>query len=278
LASEPYETLKSLVRRENPFVNYLNRLSILQETGLRFCPKKSGLVRIKGVWLKPYKSFGLCLYTKESLWNQILLLLQSKPIPLHLRSNTRGRGENPITGKKGTLPQKIELNFTLGNKSLTLPEMLTHYRPYFGLLMAKLYGGETTETNLKLKSKKGSYLRLVQSSHVNKVLATEERFDLYNCGSKFNNLFLKLVTKSNSPDLTLITCPELKRSLKVNWTYCEKDHLTTELAEPFEQSKINSTDPASEYFKKFGELKLSKTKLQEYKTSYEENKKRNGIV
>lgn len=58
-----WEIFQLLFRGENPIIHYLNSRSLLQEAGIQLCSKKSGLVRFFSLWLKPYKSLGLTLYT-----------------------------------------------------------------------------------------------------------------------------------------------------------------------------------------------------------------------
>jgi hypothetical protein len=78
---------------------------------------------------------------------------------MNLKGATRGRGDNPIKKKQGTKPSNILLNFTVDNKRrLDLFNMINNYRPYFGLLLSKLYNGQNPSfkqgsTHLKMKPK-----------------------------------------------------------------------------------------------------------------------------
>jgi len=83
----------------------------LKEVGIQFCSQKSQWVRISGIWLRPYKSVGLELWTRITKWTQLLYYLEGKEISMNLRGSTKGRGPNPIKLKKGTTGSNKELHF-----------------------------------------------------------------------------------------------------------------------------------------------------------------------
>jgi hypothetical protein len=82
---------------------------------------------------------------------------------MNLKGATRGRGDNPVKQKQGTKPSNILLNFTVDNKRrLDLFNMINNYRPYFGLLLSKLYNGSNptySKGSTQLKMKRQSLLQ-----------------------------------------------------------------------------------------------------------------------
>jgi len=104
------------------------------------CPKKQ-INSNFGIWLLPYKSLGLKLYTSLGKLKQIFYLIMNRPIPLELSSWTRGRGANPTKGKLGIPGSRTKLEFPgyIKTKSLNLTSMLKRYKKYFGLIISILY-------------------------------------------------------------------------------------------------------------------------------------------
>ncbi len=133
--------IKKLILNRNLFLSLLNELPLLKSSGIKLCAQKSRLIRIFGIWLLPYKSLGLKLYTSLGKLKQIFYLIMNRPIPLELSSWTRGRGANPTKGKLGIPGSRTKLEFldTLKTKSLNLTSMLKRYKKYFGLIISILY-------------------------------------------------------------------------------------------------------------------------------------------
>jgi hypothetical protein len=77
---------------------------------------------------------------------------------------TRGRGENPQKGKKGTIQSRTKLAYKkekTESEYLNLTKLLHNYKDYFGLLIARLYSSElpkSQELPLSTPLKKGSIL------------------------------------------------------------------------------------------------------------------------
>jgi len=136
-----------------------------------------------------------------------------------LRGSTRGRGYNPVTKRKSTLPSSLELDFgqpgSLNRLNLNL--LIKNYRPYFGLLMSRLYSGLQPTLNKKLPFEKSfksnSLLGQINPQKVNKILPPNERLDLYNSGSNMSKLLLNLL--NHETNTTLEGNSRLKQKLKI---------------------------------------------------------------
>ena len=255
-----WETLKGL----NPLITELNNHPSLFAHGLRLCPRKSGLVRLFGIWLKPYKSLGLCLFTKDSKIQQIIKLLRGQEISLNLRSNTRGRSENAKTGRKSTSAQTKLLEYGLTNNKLILSNMISHYQHYFGYLMAKLYSSEEEiKSSTKLNCKKGSPLWYYQRRKNS--LTKDRPITIYNAGSQLNKIYLSILKRNNPIELK--EQKELKSKLNPQWEPCNKDILNTAFSNPF-VTKFSPSEFDSSGFRKYSELKLSKTQIEQHRLGY----------
>ena len=261
------DLLTSLSEGQNPILNYLNKNPLLQTAGIKFCPQKSGLVRIWGFWLKPYKSLGLCLYTTQSLSEQILNWILDEPITLDLRASTRGRGYNPCTRKRGTEPQNSPLNYRRKSDDsyLNLETLIKHYKPYFGLLMSKLYNPKEPLRSSKLsKIKPRSLLGLLYQRKLNPTLPKSERLNLYNSGSKLNKLLLNI--NSNISDPILDRYPSLRTKILLSWNSIDYDITSEKIPQPEYLTEYKPLP--NHYFNKFSELNLSKEKMTKYKEEY----------
>jgi hypothetical protein len=179
----------------------LNNNPVLKDVGIKFCLQKSGIIRLFGVWLKPYRSLGLCLYSPMSIYEQIVTLLNDEIIPLELKGMTRGRGANPVTGKASTNPSHEKLNYlnVSKTKELNLRNLILEYRPYFGLLMSKLYG---SPKNLKFSKTSrilpSSLLGQLLRKKINKILLRTEKINIFNSNSKMTKLMINLYNKDNN--------------------------------------------------------------------------------
>lgn len=69
--------------------------NIYREYGIVFHKGKSGFVKKDGVWLKEFKFLGMIYNGLTDEWG----------------ADTRGRPENPVTGRKATLSSKLSLNY-----------------------------------------------------------------------------------------------------------------------------------------------------------------------
>jgi len=263
--------LKELLYGRNILISALNSPSLFHHAGLRFCPQKSGLVRFLGLWLKPFKSLGLQLYTDVSPWSQIPYLLSMISLPLNLMGYTRGRAANPLSGKSATPASRVLLNFrkSVTSLPLTYSLMVKSFRKYFGLLMSKLYSSKEVEPNFSVNSDAHSYLWLITKNRPrNKKLRTNHiHLDLYNSGSEINRLFLSVNKYNHLDDKWNRVCPNLERSLRQNW------HLTS-VAYPsiVSDGLIPNLPPDYGYFSKYSELNLSPEELSNLKASYENHK------
>jgi hypothetical protein len=257
--------IKSIWNNKNPFLEYLNETPIFKEAGLRICSQKSGWVRILGIWLKPYKSLGLTYETKETITSQILRKILRKPSKFQLKASTRGRGANPQKNKEATLPSNTLLNFGNFPDQLDLPRMIENYKPYFGLILAKLYKWTKPPlTSNKLKYNKESLLGKFNLREFNKGKKKEEKINLYNCGSKITEFYFKII--NNRIDI------KEKRELRPKW-------LSINISPNFNINLVLSTQSnlnqeyEKEYFKKYSELKLTQEQLDKYKERYSKENK-----
>ena len=253
--------LRSLAQNHFRLIPYLNSLTLFKQRGMKFCEKKSGLTRFFHIWLKPYRSLGLTLYTSLSKWQQLLNLILGKPTLLSLRSSTRGRGENPHKKKPSTPPRTEELSYGNGDMRLTLSSLLRHYRPYFGLLMSKLYGrGPNTPSVQPLTPR--SLLWYLKIKRVNRHLIPSERLTLSNTSTKLSQVYLYTLTGKGVPPFLLSS--ELTSRLKVHWVQPSINLLDQTIPNPLEGSY---PDPSSE-FRKYSELRLSPEELERYRLAY----------
>lgn len=261
-----------LLQGQNPILASLNNHSLLKETGLRICSQKSGFVRLFNIWLKPYRSLGLSLLTSWSIWKQIyeLYLQGNSQFPMTLKASTRGRGANLPKGKTGTLPSHLELNFPCETReeTLNLELLLKKYKPYFGLILAKLYStSETSFSQYILTSKVNSPLFKLNPQKQNKFLKPLEKWNLYNCSTRMNNIFLGIV--NNQKSLLKDLPRNLVRELDPNWKNPPnfiKEYIKSNIPKP----NLNLKEMEKEYFKKYSELKLETSDLVKYHKMYDQ--------
>lgn len=253
--------LRSLARYRFKLIPYLNSLTLFKQRGMKFCEQKSSLTRLFHIWLKPYRSLGLTLYTSSSKLEQLLNLILRKPTLLSLKSSTRGRGDNPNKKKLGTPPRTEELNYGTGALRLTLSNLLREYRPYFGLLMSKLYG-HSLEASPVQPITIHSFLWGLRSRGINRHLVPSERLTLYNTSTKLSQVYLYTLTGKGAPPFLLPS--SLTSSLKVKWSQPPISLLEQSIPNPLAS---DYPDPSSE-FKKYSELNLSREELERYKLAY----------
>lgn len=261
------DLLLSLYEGNNPILTYLNSHPLLCKVGIKFCLTKSGLVRFWGIWLKPYKSLGLCLYTSQSYFEQILNKFLDEPISLDLRASTRGRGSNPITGKRGTNPQNSILNYrrTSDGSDLNLEKLISQYKPYFGLLMSKLYNPKEPLRSFRLsKIQPRSILGFLYKFKLNPTLPKSERLNLYNSGSKLNKLLLNINSSTSNP--ILVHLPSLGQKIRLSWRPIDYDIISKQIPLPNYLTEYKSLP--NHYFHKFSELNICKEKMEKYKDEY----------
>lgn len=137
---------------------------------------------------------------------------------MNLRASTRGRGDNPKTGRTGTIGSSTVLDYahTSNGSRLNLESLILRYRPYFGLLLSKLYtpkpNPESTQPRAKIAPQ--SILGLLYKTKVNKSLIKSERLNLYNSGSKLSRLLINLNQRAPNPIVEII--PSLKQELNMS--------------------------------------------------------------
>jgi hypothetical protein len=76
--------LKELLQGNNLFLSLLNNLPLFKRAGVKLCPRKSSLVRLNGIWLKPYTSLGLRLSTPLNYLQQLLIQIRGGDVEMDL--------------------------------------------------------------------------------------------------------------------------------------------------------------------------------------------------
>jgi hypothetical protein len=72
--------------------------------------------------------------------------------------------------------------------------MIENYKPYFGLILAKLYEGTKPPlSSNKLKYNKESFLGIFNLREFNKGKKKEDKITLYNCGSKITEFYFQII-------------------------------------------------------------------------------------
>ena len=256
-------TFISLLSYRFNWIAWLNSLPLFKRMGMRFCEKKSGITRLLWIWMKPYKSLGLTLYTTSSLLTQMKCLLSGQEPLMSLKSSTRGRGANPHKRKKETLPRTEELNYGSGNLRLTLTTLIRSYRPYFGLLMSKLYGKGPLRPP-RASTTPQSFLWELKRYRLNDRLLSSERINLYNTSTKLSQAYLNILTNRGIPPFYLP--PSLQKKLKVTWVAP-----TITLTEQRVTNPLSGLYPSPQSeFRKYSEITLTKEELDRYRKEYTE--------
>jgi len=272
--------LKELISGRNLLISLLNSTLIFKETGFQICRKKSKLIKFLGLWISPYKSLGLNLYTPTSLTQQILLLLKREPIPLELMGWTRGRGANPQKNKKSTSASRKELNFlSLDSSSrLDLKNLIFQYKKYFGLLVSNLYNPHLLrksllpfEGNIKPKSLLWTVKKELRKK---KHKSIKNWLNLYNSGCKFNELLLKVNSREQLEPQWLSLNPNLERELQQKWTFIAKYPSTLHISNPIREL-ISSPNLEDDLFLKYIELKITEEQKNNLRKQY---KKTNSLI
>jgi len=269
-----YSTLLSWDLYSNLFVNLLNPLPLLKSSGLKLCKKKSKWVRLFGIWLTPYISLGLKIYSPAGIFQQLLLKLLGQPIPLKLQGWTRGRGANPVTGRPSRSSSTVALDSltpTPSAKRLSFDILLKDLKRYFGLIMSLLYGGERKESPLPSRNlwptiKPGSILfHLYRRQKKNP--DSELHLDLITSGVKLNEALLQVNRNEPLPSSWSLLNPNLERELKVEWKITPSKLTSQNIKTPFSDWKIPS-DHESTAFKKYSELRLTPADYESMKLAY----------
>jgi len=264
--------LGELLSGENLLVSILNDLPLFQYAGIKFCRKKSSLVKLCGIWIKPFISLGLKLSTPWTMLWQLILHLQdeSDQIKLELSGWTRGRGANPISGKPGTEPSRIPLSFwnKTRTKELNLELLILNYRNYFGMILSRLYGPSTTSKPqsppLKTKPLKGSLLGQLLSVPRHKRVV-DLKLDLFNSGSKITEQFLQMNMNKTISLEWKVYDGNLPRKLWVPWNTHKLDWSTINKLDPLKQKEVSSD---LNYFRKYSELNIQPDTYLEFKTKF----------
>ena len=264
----------------NPFINYFNNHPIMRTAGFKICEKKSHWVRILGIWITSFNSLGLSLYTESNLFYQLFHLLKGESIPIELKGNTRGRGANPIKGKPSTQPSRVLLkNIGINpQKIITLSHMRNSWKPYFGLIIAKLYGGpmKTSKKSRWIgKIKRASMLGELLKHGLNKSLPKLSKWNEHNSGSKCNKLLLGLIKGETHSKWIRELEPNLERKFKLKWKL-KPQKLITELKCPLPKAPYQF-HPENDYFSKFSELNIKEERLNQLKLLYQEHQKKRSM-
>lgn len=273
------QLIKCCISGHPLLVEILNKSQPFQEAGLIICQSKSRLVKNLGIWLHPYISLGLNLYTNLSKYSQLRNLLLKKPIPLYLRGWTRGRGANPIKQKESTQPSRVLLeNLKEGSsKQMTIGLLLSNYQKYFGLIQSKLYCNINKVYTIKTypESKEKSILRKLQHSikgdnNFNKK-SFVPKIDIYNASSIISELFLQCQTKEGLSMNWKIVRPNLERELHISWPRITNNPFNTSISCPLPPLNFIEREGLDK-FHKYSELNLTPTEFIQYNQLYQQSK------
>lgn len=253
---------------ENPIIFELNNLPLFQETGLKFCTKKSRIIKALNIWIRSYKSLGLELFTHASYLNQLWSNITNQPIPLNLKGSTRGRGANPLKGKLPTTGSQQLLDFhSDNNKRLNFTLMKSKYQSYFGYLMSRLYApnnpNQPKPQGLLSTCQKGSLLWTILTRQGKKYLQKSYNLHLYNAGSKMSELWLQIL-KGNKTTISVDS--QIKKYLTIDWQVSGQSILTENIENPLKEPSSNQW--AQDYFKKYSEIELTEEQISNYKKLY----------
>ena len=235
--------------------------------------QKSRWVRLYGIWLHPYQSLGLRLYSPYRPLTQLFRKVLGLSPTLKLTGWTRGRGSNPSTGKPPTTTSRLPLEDLVSHSpsKLSVELLVGKYKTYFGLILSRLYGCSSTlptSSSLSLSTKRGSLLSSLQKLR-RKNPEIKLNLDLYNSGVKYTEYFLKLNHNEPIPLEAKIVNPNLERELKIAWKNNSADITTLELPRGL---PLNQTSSCSDSFKKYSELKLSPEEYNHLKKLYESSR------
>lgn len=155
----------------------------------------------------------------------------------------------------------------LSDESLNLKKLIKEYKPYFGLLMSKLYSLEETTASfsLRMRAHPKSVLGILLTHKVNANLVPSEKLTIYNSGSKLNTLLLNCINKEFN--ILQLASPNLKRSLHLSW----QSLADTEIKERMKVPDLLSSKPKlNDHFRKYSELRITPFELTKYKQEYEQ--------
>jgi len=271
-----------LIHLRNVLIELLNSSTTFKKAGLKICTKKSGLVKLFGIWLKPYVSLGLRLNTSLKLYEQLINQMLRIPIPLELSGWTRGRGGNPIKGKSPTSPSrhKLEyLNVNPNQEKLAFTNLLRYYKKYFGLFQAKMYSNGLNSQIVKpttLKSLKKSPLRkLLHYMKMNPKLrkSLDLHINIYNAGGKLNEIYLETQSREGLSMKWQLLAPNLERELKIEWKTINTNPCYETIPDPLSKETYIELEHL-DVFKKFSEIKLTPQELKQYEEEYSKVKRK----
>lgn len=265
--------ITQLLRGQNPLISNLNEEELLKQSGIKFCPKKSRFVKLFHIWITPYISLGLKLSTPQSIAHQLWSRLRGLNTTLNLSGHTRGRSANPLTGKQSTEPSRKPLNLpnSKNTSTLNLSLLKEKYRLYFGLIQSYLY----THSNLRQVSKNlinTSLLGILKDRMKwKKNRKIQLPLSLYNSGSKLTELLIQLQDKNNPPPLEYKLLYPNIRTLHLKWSRPLLEVTNLKIPNPLkEEDKLDETD----YFRKYSELQLNASEIQQWKNKYDSQKER----
>jgi len=252
------QCIVDLLKGQNLFLSILNQNTLLRYSGIQFCYKKSSIIKFLGIWIKPYKSLGLELKVQESQLQQLYLRLLNYPYTYLLSGKTRGRGSNPLKGKRGTLGSNTLLNYkdnTTTTSYLNYQNLIERYRNYFGLIMSSLYQSKPSpEALTKVPVKASTFYRLLKFNRKIKKLEEFKTLNIYNAGIKINELFLKQnIGNCRDPNLEK-HYPNLTRDLKLSWEIKPIISKLNGLRNPL---TTNHSPSGEDLYHKYSELSLN---------------------
>ena len=255
--------IQEILQKRNPLISIWNSDPLHKSIGISFDPHKSSLVRLFGIWLKPYKSLGLSL-NSESILTQLLNFMSPSPI-LSLQGNTRGRGPNPAKRKRGTtgsLKTLSQLSPPSLASPLTYDLLISQYKKYFGLFQSLLYTNNRLSQPYPSYNPHGKIYNRIPPKLFRSPPDWLPRFSKHNIGSQISELLLRINSNTLLPDWGTIY-PNY-RELKIPWKVSLHSILSTPNLNPLNPSLENKAD----HYRKYSELNLSPQEQIELEREY----------
>ena len=204
---------------------YLNKLEEFQWAGLQFNLPKYTLAKANGIW------------------KNCLILLGLRTDGIDLWACTRGRGENPVTGKKSTEPQTMQLNIPSKIGKILNMEWLKENLGYMGTFTSYLYNGGKLNYESKwmkpcTKVSIEAYIKWrVASERIPKKLITKVNLQKVSQNLMLNMLVnFKVEVREADPRWYL-----KEESMKYSWEMKEKERYFKKYSEIPEEYKNKHT-------------------------------------
>jgi len=166
------------------------------------------------------------------------------------------------------MPSTVRLS-EIGNNPqnrISFEDLIQKYRPYFGLLMNKMYNAKPSSSqNPHLTYQPKSLIQYLKPrSAENKRIEKTEKWTIYNSGSKVNQIILTELCPSNTYNEPLTS--QQKRVMNFPWKIASP---LPEIDNPLTCNCWTHANPELSNFKKYSELDLTNEQLVKYQKEYE---------